>query len=137
MDNKEEILKTLIVLPKKLISKNTNVRAIGIIKKDELFNKFIVWSSMSKGERPHGLKTHREFAGIYGLSKNTLVLWKQREEYWPAILRARKIYFGGFSSNILWGLQKRAIKGEVEAAKLWMQIVEGWAEIKNFKPKNI
>jgi len=101
-----------------------------IIKKQE-FQEFIEWISLPASIREP--KTQKELASKLGIDNATLSDWKKVEGFWEEVKKRRKNWVQEKISNILLGVYGKALKGDVNAAKLLLEYAGEFIERKEFK----
>jgi len=106
---------------------NPKKRKTRTIEKVDVFNEFAIWTSIAEPLRDP--KTHQEFAQKFGVSPDTLVDWKKRDDFWELVMKEWKKWGISKSSNVMQAFyQKLLSKGVGADYKLWFQYFLDWQE---------
>ena len=91
---------------------------------------FVRWNVVPESERGHfGLPPlQKDFAQIHGVSPDTLSNWKRLSGFWDEVALHRNNDFRRFTSEVYYGLVKRAITGDPRAVELFAKLFEGYSE---------
>ena len=100
--------------------------ADGLPRHSAEYKQFVEWLALPVKEREP--KTQKELAEQLGLSEWTLSQWKLRDGFWPEVEAIRKGWGKGKTTEVLNGLYQKALSGNASEVKLWMQIMENFAE---------
>jgi len=101
------------------------------IRKQAEFWRFIKWISLPADLREP--KTQKELAKELEVDYATLSDWKKVEGFWEEVRKLRKEWIQDKVSNILLGVYGKALKGDVNAAKLLLEYAGEFIERKEFK----
>lgn len=97
-----------------------------LVKEPE-YKAFVEWAAKPTPLKAE--KTAKEFAEKWGVTPETLTRWKKKEYFWRDVGEARIAWAKDKTSDVVHGLFKRAsTRGEAAEVKLWMQLIEDWAE---------
>jgi hypothetical protein len=122
-------LKVRITAPKRGPRKQT-------LMKIEIFEEFCRWASLPTPLREP--KGQTEFATKWGVSPPTLLKWKKKQEFWEKMANYRREWARDKTSDVINGLFKNAVnRGSAAEVKLWLQVVEDWAERTSPVPQSI
>jgi hypothetical protein len=86
---------------------------------------FIQWSCLMPQDRPPEWRTRGMFAKEIGISDNCLDLWARSEYFRHEVGRISKADRFVRSTNIKNKVYEKAVNGDMVAAKLWKEWVEG------------
>lgn len=96
------------------------------IKKDAERLQFIEWLSLPSSERRP--RTQADLARQLSVEPATLSDWKRDPDLWVDVRERVDERVKEHHPDVLKALVKRAKQGEVQAQKLYLQYVHGWAE---------
>lgn len=86
------------------------------------FDLFARWIALpSKLRYP---LTHQKFARKFGVDKSTLSAWKHDASFWRKVDKYRSEWANSEYSNVMFAMCDRAKKGDVAAARLYVEMVE-------------
>ena len=71
---------------------------------------------------------HTDFAKKYGVSTDTLTNWKRLPFFWDEVALHRNNDFRRFTSDVYYGLTKRAMTGDPRAVELFAKLFEGFSD---------
>jgi hypothetical protein len=95
--------------------------------KVDAFEAFCEWAAKPTPLRED--KHAQDFGRRWGISDQTLVRWKKRQDFWEKVAEWRMQWAKDKTSDVVHGLFKRAsTRGEAAEVKLWMQLIEDWSE---------
>ena len=94
------------------------------INKQSEYLEFCIFLATFEEDRE--LKTQLDFAAHYKLSKEILTIWKQYPETVENIVELRKAY--KLKTPVVLSNIYRNSKKDASSQKLWMQVIEGFAE---------
>lgn len=95
--------------------------------KDHIYEEFIFWSALPASERQKtGAETLLEFAAQNGVHRNTLGLWKQRQDYQDRVDSLRKQWGREMTAYVFDGWKLACMKGSAQAIELWLSYFEGF-----------
>jgi len=95
-------------------------------RKDAERLQFIEWLAIPSNEREP--KTQAELAQQLGVEPATLSDWKRSPELWEEVRRLVDERVKEHHPEVLAALVRKAKQGDVQAQKLYLQYVYGWAE---------
>lgn len=95
-----------------------------------LLLEFVRWNVIPPSARAeYGVPiTQKDFAERYEVSVDTLSDWKRLPLFWDEVALHRKNDFRRFTSEVYYGLVKRAKTGDPRAVELFAQLFEGFSE---------
>lgn len=96
--------------------------------KQDVFARFIDWSTLTREEKNlEGIPTAKAFAEKYGISQNTILNWKKREDFLDLKRQVQVLKLAEETPDVLHGLKKRCIKyGMAHDVELFLLYVENW-----------
>ncbi len=101
------------------------------IRKKQEFQEFVEWIA-----QPAKLRDPKDQIGLaqkLGVDNATLSDWKKVEGFWDEVRKLRKDWVQDKVSNILLGVYSKALKGDVNAAKLLMEYSNEFTETSEIK----
>jgi len=99
--------------------------------KKALYNEFIRFTAYPSilRDKEFGFDTDGGFAKYHHISKDTVSLWKGREQFWDAVAVQLKVWGRGKTADVLMGLYRTAVRyGKAAESKLWLQYFEDYKE---------
>ncbi|HVW82533.1 MAG TPA: hypothetical protein VHC68_01130 [Candidatus Paceibacterota bacterium] len=92
------------------------------VKKDGVYEEFILWTSMPPSERHRlGIETQQQFSEYYGISINTPTAWKKRSDFQSRVTALRKEWAFEKTSFVIESILRSAVQGNSASQKLWLQ----------------
>ena len=73
-------------------------------------------------------KTQKDFATKIGVNQDTLTDWKKLDGFWKEVQEEQQYHFKTQTSEVLYGLTKKAKEGNPAAVKLYLQYFCGFSE---------
>lgn len=113
----------------------------GEIKKQEVFNKFVDFMALpdpdkarlfgvafdEKKGRYESIPSQKDFALKYGVTENTLVLWKKRKDFQSAVDSKQQEWGLDTVPNVMASLYRRCIKYGISTdVELFLAFYKGW-----------
>lgn len=120
-----------------MIKTNQNHSDNKKIRKPFIYSEFVDWTAFPMAPRNGVLiETQEEFAQVYGVSKDTLSLWKQRADFEEQVNRKLKSWSIGKDMSVYQAIYNSALKGNAKSQKLWLEYFKGFhlKKIKKEKP---
>jgi len=107
------------------------------VKKDSVYEEFIVWTSMPPSERHKlGIETQQQFSDYYHISINTPTAWKKRADFQSRVTDLRKESAFEKTSIVIESILRGAVKGSSASQKLWLQYFHNFPKnLENEQPK--
>jgi len=90
------------------------------------FLRFAEWIATPAPDREP--KTQQELAEQLDVSKDTLVLWKKLDGFWAEVRKKRQEWVKDRVSSVLMGLYGKALKGDAQEVKLFLQYAGEFVE---------
>lgn len=113
-------------------------RENGTVRKDSIYEEFILWTSMPPTERYKlGIETQEQFADFYKISINTPTAWKRRADFQPRVTALRKEWAFEKTSMVLESVLRNAVKGSSASQKLWLQYFHNFPKEQEQETKKI
>lgn len=105
--------------------------------KQDVFEKFIEWSVMTKKEKNNiGITTAKMFATKYKINESHLSRWKQREDFGNHKEQKQQSKLQELTPDILEAFYRRCVKyGMSSDIELWLALVERWNRKKIIEQK--
>lgn len=93
-----------------------------------IYNEFIQWFSLPANERieEYGCKRQKDFAEKFDVSKDTLSLWKKREDFGVRVGKIRNKWGLKHTGSVFAGWRNSCLKGNPYAIELWLSYFLGW-----------
>lgn len=116
--------------PRRVVKKKTPGkvrRGTGVVQNKAGYFKFMDWFAKTSEEKATlGIKTQAEFAAKYGISKDTLVDWKKRDDFRPGVFEQTRKWASDRCPDVIAGLYERAKKGYAMEVELYLLIAQGF-----------
>lgn len=106
------------------------------ILKSEIYSAFVQWSAFPRREIDGVfIEDQNHFAKHFGVSKDTLSLWKKRPEYGMLVDKKHRDWAFDKDPDIYYSIYKNAIKGNASSQRLWMKLFHGFGQKKETLPE--
>ena len=98
------------------------------------YAQFIKWMATPSVLRKP--RTQQDLSKEFQVSQQALSSWKKREGFWDEVRLEMKVWAKDKTPNVIQAIYQIVIKqgkGSPQAAKLWLQYIEQWAEGQEIK----
>lgn len=95
---------------------------IGIVKRVDVYNEFILWSAMPHMERIKlGIETQGQFCEYHKIGVNTPTSWKARPDFEARVDKILAMWAVDKTPDVVHGIYRAAVKGNPMSQMLWLQ----------------
>ncbi len=95
------------------------------IKKDNIYEEFILWSALPPSERAKsGIETQEQFADHYKIGVNTPTAWKKKYGFEDRVKLIRREWAASKTGGVIESIYNSAMNGNAQSQKMWLEHFE-------------